>query len=49
MARNPQISSTVPPDLYAKILAIADREKRTISEMVSLLLERAVKDRDRKR
>jgi hypothetical protein len=47
--RNPQVSSTVTPDLYGQIEAIAVKEKRTISEMVSLLLERAVKEKTRPR
>ena len=47
--RNPQISSTVTPELYAKIELLASKENRSISEMVSLLVERAVKEKTRKR
>lgn len=49
MARNPQVSSTIPQELYDQLLALATKEKRTLSEMVSLLLEKAVKEKTRKR
>lgn len=49
MARNPQVSSTLDPELYDKIDKLADKESRSISEMVSLLLGQAIKERERQR
>jgi len=49
MPRNPQVSSTVSQELFDQIKALADKNKRTLSEMVCLLLQQAVKEKTRKR
>ncbi len=38
-----QISATIPDDLGATIQAQADKEKRSFSQMVAILLTEAVK------
>ena len=43
-----QISATLSLSLYEKIKNIADKDRRTLSSTVELLLERAVKERNRK-
>ncbi len=43
-----QISATLSPSLYEEVKKIADRDRRTLSSTVELLLERAVKERNRK-
>ncbi len=47
--RNPQVSATVDPDLYQEIDEMAKKNNRTLSKMVAILLESAVKERKRKR
>jgi CopG-like RHH_1 or ribbon-helix-helix domain, RHH_5 len=47
--RNPQLSTTVPTDLYEQVVALAEKESRTLSDMVSLLLQLAVKEKTRPR
>lgn len=47
--RNPQVSATVDNGLYSQIEEISKKEKRTMSEMVYLLLQYAVKEKTRKR
>ena len=49
MKRNPQLSSTVTPELYEQVEALAKEDTRSISEMVFLLLQQAVKERLRRR
>lgn len=49
MSRRPQISTTVDQEVYDKISELASDEKRSVSEMVALLLERAIKDKTRNR
>lgn len=44
----PQVSATVTPELVEELKKIAEKEKRTISSTVEILLERAVKERNRK-
>lgn len=47
--RNPQLSTTVSHDLFQQVEQLAKKDNRSLSEMVSLLLQQAVKDRLRKR
>jgi hypothetical protein len=49
MPQNPQVSTTVSPELYSDILLIAEKESRSVSSIVSILLQQAVKERKRKR
>ena len=47
--RSPQVSATVDQDVYKEIEEMAKKESRSLSSMVSILLEQAVKSRLRKR
>lgn len=47
--QNPQVSGTVTPELYADIKNFAEKDKHSMSKMVAILLESAVKARKRKR
>lgn len=47
--RRPQISATIDQDVYDAILALAEKEKRSHSEMAALLLTKAVKEKTRNR
>lgn len=47
--KSPQVSATIDPDLYKEIADMADKNDRTISKMVAILLEQAVKERKRNR
>lgn len=47
--RNPQLSTTVTPQLFGQIEELAKKDSRSISEMVSLLLQYAVKEKTRPR
>ena len=49
MPQNPQVSTTVSAELYAEILLIAEKESRSVSSIVSILLQQAVKKRIRDR
>lgn len=49
MPRQPQVSATVSDELYAQLIDIAIRDKRPLSQSVALLLEQAVKERNRKK
>lgn len=49
MSRSPQVSATIPEDLLASIQELADKDSRTISQMVAILLQYAVKEKNRKR
>lgn len=44
-----RINATISNDLNESIRQIAEREKRSVSSMVEILLEQAVKERLRKR
>jgi hypothetical protein len=44
-----QICATIPNELSESIFEIAKRDNRTFSQTVSLLLQQAVKERNRKR
>ena len=44
----PQVSATVTPELIEELKKIAEKEKRTISSTVEILLERAIKEKNRK-
>lgn len=46
---NHQICATVSTDLINEISEIAERENRTFSQTVALLLHKAVKEKNRKR
>ncbi len=47
--QNPQVSATIASDLHKEIAELAEKENRSISAMVALLLQQAVKERNRKR
>lgn len=47
--RLPQIHSTVSLEVFEALKALADKEKRTLSSMASLLIERGLKDKTRRR
>jgi hypothetical protein len=49
MADTSQICATVRNELRKSIQEIADRDDRSFSEMVSILLNQAVKERERQR
>lgn len=49
MGQLPQVSATLDIELYAEIKGMADKESRSMSSMVSLLLAQAVKERERNR
>lgn len=44
-----RITSTIPDELKADIQFLATEDKRSFSEMVSLLLQLAIKEKTRKR
>lgn len=47
--QNPQVSSTVSKELKSDINYYAEKEGRTTSNMVAILLQAAVNERNRKR
>ena len=47
--RNPQLSATVDTELYKQVEELAKKDSRSISEMVCLLLQLAVKEKTRPR
>mgnify|MGYP003443460744 CR=1 FL=1 len=49
MKNTTQICATVPNQVELDIIEIAERDNRTFSQTVSLLLQQAVKERNRKR
>lgn len=49
MGQLPQVSSTLDVELYAEIKEMAEKESRSVSSMVAILLAQAVKERTRKR
>lgn len=49
MKQNPQLSATVDQELHDSIKEMAEKESRSISQMVAILLQQAVKERLRKR
>ena len=44
----PQISATISEELMDEIKKVASKDRRTISSVVELLVERAIKERNRK-
>jgi len=47
--KSQQVSGTISGATYLQISDMADKEKRSISQMVSILLDIAVKERTRRR
>lgn len=45
--QKPQVSASIADELYQSIKDMADREGRSISSMVAILLQAAVKERER--
>lgn len=45
----PQISLTVTEQTLQEVKTIAEREKRTLSSTAEILLEKAIKERNRKK
>jgi hypothetical protein len=46
--RNPQVSATIDEESYAKISVWAEKNSRSMSEMVAILLYQAIKEKERK-
>lgn len=46
--RNPQVSATIDEESYAKIAVWAEKNSRSMSEMVAILLYQAIKEKERK-
>lgn len=44
----PQVSATISVELLQEIKRISEKDRRTLSSAVELLLERAVKEKNRK-
>lgn len=49
MSKNVQVCFTISQELNSSILKIASQESRTLSQTVSLLLMKAIKEKTRKR
>lgn len=47
--KNPQLSTTVDHELHRDVVALADKEDRSLSEMTAILVRNAVKERNRKK
>lgn len=45
----PQVSATISQELLEEIKKVAVKDRRTISSAVELLLERAIKEKNRKK
>jgi hypothetical protein len=46
--RNPQVSATIDEASYKKVVEWADKNSRSLSEMVAILLLQAIKEKERK-
>lgn len=49
ISKNIQICATVPEELNLQVLSISEKDKRTFSQTVALLLQKAINERNRKR
>jgi hypothetical protein len=49
MTQNPQVSATVSKEVHEQIVLLAEKESRSVSSMVSVLLTNAIKERNRKK
>ncbi len=49
MPQHPQVSATITEELHQSIVEMADKENRSVSSMVLVLLQQAVKERNRKK
>jgi hypothetical protein len=47
--RLPQVHATVTIDVFDALKSLADKEKRTLSSMASILIEKGLKDKIRRR
>lgn len=47
--RNPQLSATVSTELFRQVEELAKKDSRSVSEMVFILLQYAVKEKTRLR
>lgn len=47
--QKPQVSASIPEELHKSIVELADKEGRSISSMVAILLQAAVNERNRKK
>lgn len=45
----PQVSATITEQLKQDLEKIAEKERRTLSQTVGILLERAIKEKNRKK
>lgn len=49
MSKTTQICATVPIELSDEIITMASNEDRTFSQMVAILLKKAIKEKNRKK
>lgn len=49
MKQNPQVSATISSELFNWIYELAGKEGRTVSGMVAILLQQAMKEKTRPR
>lgn len=49
MEQNPQVSATISRDLHKSIVRLAEDENRSVSSMVALLLQYAIREKTRRR
>jgi len=49
MSKTTQICATVPVELSDEIIAMSNNEDRTFSQMVAILLKKAIKEKNRKK
>jgi hypothetical protein len=49
MSKTTQICATVPDELIYEISVMANNEDRTLSQMVAILLKKAIKEKNRKK
>ena len=47
--QKPQVSASIPDELHTNITELAQKEGRSISSMVAILLQAAVNERNRKK
>lgn len=43
------ISATIPPDLYEKLKVKADKERRSMAQVIEMVLENALLDENKKK
>ncbi len=48
-AKKVGISATIPPDLYGKLKDKADKERRSMAQVIEMILEGALLDENKKK